>query len=77
MQAIEFESKIHNGIIYLPSECHRWAEKLVRVIVLEKETSTTTLKIRRSPHPAIAGKGKTIGELIAPVVDENDWECLK
>jgi hypothetical protein len=77
MQSIEFESKIHNGIIHLPSECHQWAEKLVRVIVIEKDSSTTTLKRCRSPHPAIAGKGKTIGDLIEPVVDENDWECLK
>lgn len=77
MQSIEFESKIHNGIIHLPSECHQWAEKLVRVIVIEKDISTTTLKRCRSPHPAIAGKGKTIGDLIEPVVDENDWECLK
>lgn len=77
MQAIEFESKIHNGLIYLPSECHQRAGKLVRAIVLEKDTSTTMLKIRRSPHPAIAGKGKTIGDLIAPVVDKNDWACLK
>jgi len=77
MQAIEFESKIHNGIIHLPSECRQWEKKTVRVIILEKENATTTNKPRRTPHPAIAGKGKTIGDLIAPIVDERDWECLK
>lgn len=32
--------------------------------------------IRRQPHPAIAGKGRLIGDLVQPVVDEGDWECL-
>lgn len=32
---------------------------------------------RRRPHPDIAGKGRTLGDLIEPVVDETDWECLK
>ncbi len=27
-------------------------------------------KARRQPHPDIAGKGKTLGDLVAPVVDE-------
>ncbi|MGZ8217687.1 hypothetical protein [Methylomagnum sp.] len=31
----------------------------------------------RRPHPAIAGKGKTQGDLVSPIVDEEDWECLK
>lgn len=32
---------------------------------------------RRSPHPAIAGKGKTLGDLVSPVIADDDWECLK
>jgi hypothetical protein len=70
MPSIEFESKIHNGIIHLPTDCHQWAEKTVRVIVIEKDISSTSLKPCRSPHPAIAGKGRTIGDLIKPIVDE-------
>lgn len=31
----------------------------------------------RVPHPAIAGKGKTLGDLTAPLVDEGDWDCLR
>ena len=34
-------------------------------------------KPRRQPHPDIAGKGQTLGDLVAPIVDENDWECLR
>lgn len=33
--------------------------------------------VRRRPPESIAGKGKTLADLIAPIVDENDWECLK
>jgi hypothetical protein len=25
----------------------------------------------------IAGKGRTLGDLVAPIVDEADWQCLK
>ena len=29
---------------------------------------------KRRPHPGIAGKGRTTGDLIAPIVDETDWD---
>lgn len=32
---------------------------------------------KRHPAPNIAGKGKTLGDLIAPIVPEEDWDCLK
>ncbi|SJM94943.1 type II toxin-antitoxin system VapB family antitoxin [Crenothrix polyspora] len=32
---------------------------------------------RRQPPLSIAGKGKIIGDLIAPCVDIGDFECLK
>jgi hypothetical protein len=32
---------------------------------------------KRRPHPAIAGKGQTLGDLIAPIVDEGEWDCLR
>ena len=32
---------------------------------------------RRKPHPEIAGKGRTLGDLVGPLVTEDDWECLK
>nr|VFJ68054.1 MAG: hypothetical protein BECKFW1821C_GA0114237_101342 [Candidatus Kentron sp. FW] len=77
MQPIEFEARIHNGAIQLPENCQRWPEKTVRVIVFEKNSEIAPLQKRRRPHHAIAGKGKTLGDLVAPVVDKADWECLK
>jgi hypothetical protein len=32
---------------------------------------------RRTTSTLIAGKGKTLGDIVSPIVDEQDWECLK
>ena len=32
---------------------------------------------RRFPPDSIAGKGKTLGDIVSPIVPEEDWECLK
>ncbi|MBT8419790.1 MAG: hypothetical protein KJO08_02910 [Gammaproteobacteria bacterium] len=77
MQTIEFESEIHQGMIKLPDDYRHWSERTVRVILLENGPPPATGKKRRRPHPGIAGKGKTLGDLVVPVVDGTDWECLK
>jgi len=33
--------------------------------------------VRRTPPASIAGKGRTLGDLVEPLVDESDWECFK
>mgnify|MGYP001477544147 CR=1 FL=1 len=45
-------------------------------LVLDKPVSVAPL-IERRPAPSIAGKGKTLGALIAPIVPEEDWDFLK
>jgi hypothetical protein len=32
---------------------------------------------RRTTSTLIAGKEKTVGDIVSPSVDERDWECLK
>jgi plasmid stability protein len=32
---------------------------------------------RRAPPESIAGKGRTLGDLVSPLIDGGDWECLK
>jgi hypothetical protein len=32
---------------------------------------------KRQPPVSIAGKAKTISDIISPMTDEEDWECLK
>jgi hypothetical protein len=47
-----------------------------RVIVTVLETISPR-PIRRTAAATIAGKGRTLGDLVSPIVDEQDWECLK
>ena len=32
---------------------------------------------KRRPHPDIAGKGHTSGDLVVTIIDEADWDCLQ
>jgi hypothetical protein len=43
MQAIEFKTTIHNGIVTLPPKySSEWEGKIIRVIVLENQNSENT-----------------------------------
>ncbi len=48
-----------------------------------KTQSETGVKVdnpsgkRRTTSTRIAGKGRTLGDIVSPIVDEQDWECLK
>lgn len=44
MQAIEFISKAHDGVVDLPREHQAWNGKQVRVILLEAASETTERK---------------------------------
>lgn len=45
----------------------------VEVIALTMDEPPIEVAPRRVPSPAIAGKGKTLGDLLAPIVDAEDW----
>jgi hypothetical protein len=47
----------------------------VIVTVLE-ETAPPSLKQRTFPTE-LAGKVQILGDIVSPIVDEEDWECLK
>jgi len=49
----------------------------VELIALTEDDENSSAPKRRRPHPDIAGKGRTLGELVEPLVDEGDWKCLK
>lgn len=46
------------------------------IIVTILEENPRIMK-RRTPPPSLSGKGRTLGNIISPITDEGDWECLK
>ena len=47
-----------------------------RVIVTILEEAKTPQKRRTFPVPE-AGQVEILGDIVSPIVDEEDWECLK
>ncbi len=41
------------------------------------QKSTTEAAAGRIPPASIVGKGKALGDIVSPIVTEEDWECLK
>jgi len=68
------EVKQRQVVIELPES---FINHRVEVIALTVDEDEPARPKRRRPHPDIAGKGRTLGDLISPIVDETDWECLK
>ncbi|MFM8306935.1 MAG: hypothetical protein ACKN87_07740 [Microcystis aeruginosa] len=42
--------------------------------LLEEKSSLSKL---RFPVEKMVGKSKILGDMVSPIVDEEDWECLK
>ncbi|BCL35872.1 hypothetical protein [Nostoc sp. MS1] len=69
-----YEAIYENGQIKWISEQPQ--VNTARVIVTFIEENLPSKKRRTAPA-SIAGKGKTLGDIVSPIVDEEDWECLK
>ena len=68
------EVKQRQVVIELPES---FINHRVEAIVLTVNEDEPVWSKRRPQHPDIAGKGRTLGDLISPVADDADWECLK
>jgi hypothetical protein len=69
-----YEALYENGEVKWIAEQPSVQSARLIVTVLEETTASIS---RRVPPAAIAGKGKTLGDLVSPIVTEEDWECLK
>lgn len=56
----------------LPPNC-----RVEAIFLVLDESVLPPSEKRRRPAPSIAGQGKTLGDLITPIVSEEDWDCLK
>ena len=70
-----YEAKIENGQLKWSTDEPKPSSARVIVTIIEEDTIPVSK--RRVPPTSIAGKGKTTGNLVNPIVSEQDWECLK
>ena len=71
-----YEAIYENGQVKWLAEAPSVRSARVIVTVLEETPASIPAK-RRSPPPDLAGKVKILGDIVSPIVDEEDWECLK
>lgn len=71
-----YEAIYENGKVMWLQEQPDVTSARIIVTILEENTPSTAVK-RRSPPPEMAGKVKILGDIVSPIVDEEDWECLK
>ena len=69
-----YEAIYENGQIKWLTDVPSVKSARIMITVLEE---TTVSSKHRTPSAKIAGKGKTLGDIISPIVDDQDWECLK
>ncbi|WNZ26480.1 hypothetical protein HJG54_07225 [Leptolyngbya sp. NK1-12] len=74
-----YEAIYENGQVKWLSDAPPITSARVIVTVLEETVLEETVPCvtRRVPAAAIAGKAKILGDLVSPIVDEQDWECLR
>lgn len=72
---MQYEALYENGQIKWLTEKPPVKSARIAISILEEIPSPS--QKRRQPSASIAGKGKTLGDLVNPFVNDQDWECLK
>jgi len=75
-----YEAVYENGQVKWLNEQPPASAARIIVTVLGDSLPDTAIKPltkRRFPPVSIAGEGKTVGDIVSPIVAEEDWECLK
>lgn len=69
-----YEAVYENGQVKWLKDRPQITSARVIITILEESSSGNS---RRQPPELVAGKGKTLGDIVSPIVNEDDWECLK
>jgi hypothetical protein len=72
-----YEAIYEQGQVRWLSDQPQVTSARVIITILEETPPTTKQTMHRVAPAAIAGKGETLGDLVNPIVNEQDWECLK
>ena len=83
MQAIEFTTKIQNGMIPVPEPYKDWFKKSVRIILLAQEIPNALSIEQDTPigqntwFGCMSDTGQIVGDIVSPINDNlNCWEVL-
>ena len=69
-----YEAIIENGQVTWLTDAPKVSKARVIVTII---SDNITPVLRRTPSASIAGKGKTTGDLVSSLIEEQDWECLE
>jgi len=69
-----YEAIYENGQLKWLADAPQVHSARIIVTVLEE---TEKLPKRRSFPESMVGKVEILGDIVSPIVDEGDWECLK
>ncbi len=69
-----YEAIYENGQVKWLTEKPQISSARIIVTVLEE---TPPERKRHFPVASMAGKVTILGDIVSPIVDEEDWECLK
>jgi hypothetical protein len=72
-----YEAIYENGQLTWLGEQPQISSARVIVTILSEDTSIEAPIKCRIPPVALAGRVKILGDIVSPIVDEEDWECLK
>ena len=57
-------------LLELPQSFVNHRVEVIAITMDEEPAATQTI---RKPSPSLAGKGQTLGDLVSPIVDPEDW----
>jgi hypothetical protein len=72
-----YEAIYENGQVTWLTEQPQVSSARIIVTVLPEDAQEKVSLKRRIPPVDMAGKVKILGDIVSPIVDEEDWECLK
>ncbi len=58
-------------VLELPASFVNHRVEVIALTMDDEPPSPPT--VRRRPHPDLVGKGRTLGDIVGPIVDPEDW----
>ena len=72
-----YEAIYDNGhVIWLTEQPDVSPSRIIVTVLVENVRNVAPIK-RRIPPASMAGKVKILGDIVSPIVDQEDWQCLK